>query len=241
MNPPVASLNAAPDIGTGFGAIFHLVGQIVFGWFPATVMVLANTSNPPAGVGFSAVQAGGPATAQDAANYIHITADPGVYAALVHDWEVWTALSLFISLLLMALLVYCVIRILQIRQHENEKWEIAQQVPETQTVSKSLMRWQRIVDEVGSESEQNWRLAILEADIMLGDLLDSLGYKGDTMADKMRGISTEHFNTIDMAWEAHRARNKIAHEGLKEPLSSRDALRIIGLYERVFREFKFLE
>ena len=75
---------------------------------------------------------------------------------------------------------------------------------------------------------------------MLGELLDSLGYKGETMADKMRSVDRANFNTIDLAWEAHRARNQIAHEGLQQPLAAREARRIIGLYERIFREFRFI-
>ena len=234
-------MDQTPTLGSGFIELLHLAGQIAFQWLPATVIVLGNTNNPPAGVGYVPVSATGPTTAPEAASYLHTTADPGVYTALVRDWEVYTALSLFISLLLAALVVYCVIRILQIRRHENMKWEVMQQPADSRTISPGLERWKRIVDEVGSETEQNWRLAILEADIMLGQLLDSLGYKGETMADKMRAVDRANFNTIDLAWEAHRARNQIAHQGLSEPLSSREARRIIGLYERIFREFRFIE
>ena len=240
MDPVSASAAQTPTIGSGFLELLHLAGQVAFQWLPATIIVLGNTNNPPQGVGYVPVSATGPTTAPEAANYLHVTADPGVYAGLVRDWEIWTALSLFISLLLAALVIYCVIRILQIRKHENSKWEAAQQPAESVTMSPALVRWKRIVGEIGSETEQNWRLAILEADIMLGELLDSLGYKGETMADKMRSVDRANFNTIDLAWEAHRARNQIAHEGLQQPLAAREARRIIGLYERIFREFRFI-
>ena len=61
------------------------------------------------------------------------------------------------------------------------------------------------------------------------------------MADKMRQVARGDFNTIDVAWEAHRARNAIAHQGIGAPLSSREAGRIISLYEKIFREFNFIE
>jgi vacuolar-type H+-ATPase subunit H len=107
-------------------------------------------------------------------------------------------------------------------------------------IPKARLRWDRILDEANSENDQNRRLAILEADIMLNELLDDLGYKGETLADKMRQVPKAQFNTIDLAWEAHRARNKIAHEAGHE-ISAYEAKRIIGLYDKVFREFGFIE
>ena len=41
--------------------------------------------------------------------------------------------------------------------------------------------------------------------------------------------------------EAHRMRNKIAHEGSEVPLDPREARQTISLYSRVFREFKVIE
>lgn len=237
MDPVV---DQTPTLASGFGWVFHFVGDIAFKWIPATVVTLGNTGNPPEGVGYAPPPLGGPATAQEASVYLHAASDPGIYSNLVYDWTVFTALSLFVSLLLGALVVYCIIRILQIRKHEHSKWDAAQEPAPERDVSRNAMRWRRIVEEVGSEPEQNWRLAILEADIMLGDLLDSLGYKGETMADKMRAVERANFNSIDLAWEAHRARNGIAHQGRDVPLSSREARRIIGLYEKIFREFRFI-
>jgi hypothetical protein len=228
MDPVLNSTDQAPTLGTGVGWILHFVGQLAFQWLPATVLTLGNTNNPPQGVDLLQTTYG-PTTVPEATNYIAAASDPRMYGPLVHDWTVFTAVSLFVSLLLAALVVYCVIRILQIRRHENERWEAAQQPEVPREVSPLQLRWRRIVEEVGSETEQNWRLAILESDIMLSELLDYLGYKGETMADKMRLVDRANFNTIDLAWEAHRARNAVAHKGLAEPLSGREARRIIGL------------
>ena len=76
---------------------------------------------------------------------------------------------------------------------------------------------------------------------MLNELLDVLGYRGETMADKMKQVVRGDFNTIDLAWEAHKVRNRVAHEGAEHLLSGREARRVISLYEQVFREFKFIE
>jgi len=103
------------------------------------------------------------------------------------------------------------------------------------------LRWGKVLEQANSDSEQHWRLAILEADIMLNELLDLKGYKGETMADKLKQVERADFNSIDDAWEAHKIRNTIAHEGASFQITSREVRRIIGLYEKVFREFKVIE
>jgi hypothetical protein len=101
-------------------------------------------------------------------------------------------------------------------------------------------KWKQIVEWVESPNEANWRLAIIEADIMLDNLVASLHLPGDTMGERMKAIEKSDFNTIDDAWEAHKARNNIAHQGGGFALNQREARRIISLYERVFREFQLI-
>ncbi|HWP61159.1 MAG TPA: hypothetical protein VN495_00985, partial [Candidatus Paceibacterota bacterium] len=182
-----------------------------------------------------------PASAGQMADYLQAVSNPGIYDRMIRDWGIFVALSLFVSLLLITLIVYCIVRILQIRRMERIRFEAAQQTVAAHDIPKTQLRWNRIREEASSDDEQKHRLAILEADIMLNELLDTLGYKGETMGDKMRQVERGSFNTIDFAWEAHRARNTIAHQGSGTPLSAHEARRIIMLYERVFREFKFVQ
>ena len=124
---------------------------------------------------------------------------------------------------------------------ERRRFAAAQRPLAARDVPKTELRWKRVLEQVHSDSEKAARLSILEADIMLNELLDVRGYKGETMADKMRGVDRANWNTIDLAWEAHKIRNKIAHEGETHPISGREARRVIALYERVFREFNFIQ
>jgi hypothetical protein len=75
---------------------------------------------------------------------------------------------------------------------------------------------------------------------MLDKLLNVQGYRGETMGEKMKGIEKSDFTTLDLAWEAHKARNKIAHEGSDFLLTQREARRLINLYSRVFQEFEYI-
>ena len=100
--------------------------------------------------------------------------------------------------------------------------------------------WERILNYTDSFNENDWKQAILEADIILSGLLDKLFLPGETMGEKLKAVEPSDFLTLDDAWEAHRIRNQIAHEGPQFAISQHEARRVIGLYRVVFEEFKII-
>jgi len=146
-------------------------------------------------------------------------------------------LSLVSSLLFLVLIIYSFIRINQIRKFEN-------------VVLSALLhkggdkirneRWQKVLEKLESDNPSDWRLSILEADIMLDELTNEMGYHGDSIGDKLKGVEKSDFTTIENAWEAHKVRNAIAHHGADFILTQREARRVIGLFESVFKEFKII-
>lgn len=123
--------------------------------------------------------------------------------------------------------------------------ERAKVYPENMTVSKQAQpaknelteKWEKIVKLSESQNQSDWRLSIIEADIILDDLLQKLQLPGDTMGEKLKAVEPSDFTTIEAAWEAHKARNMIAHEGSDFLINQREIRRIISLYESVFKEF----
>jgi len=108
-------------------------------------------------------------------------------------------------------------------------------IPEPDDESKK--RWKRIIENSESTSESNWRMAVIEADVMLDELLIRLGLPGDTMGDRLKAVERSDFLTLDDAWEAHKIRNQIAHSGSGFQLNQRETRQVISLYEKVFKEF----
>jgi hypothetical protein len=90
---------------------------------------------------------------------------------------------------------------------------------------------------MSSNSEALWRIGIMEADNMLEQVLKEKGYQGETVADMLR---TASFKTVQLAWDAHGVRNRIAHQGSDFQLTEREAKRAFTLYESVFRELKVI-
>lgn len=98
-------------------------------------------------------------------------------------------------------------------------------------------RWNHVELLLKSHNSSDWRQAIIEADVMLEDMLDKMGYPGVSIGDKLKNIEESDFNTLDKAWEAHKVRNRIAHDGGEYKLPYDEVARVIGLYYDVFKEF----
>ncbi len=167
--------------------------------------------------------------------------------------------SVLLSLLFLTIIIYCNVRIRAILHETEEKMHGAHgeapgsehgaapvHVAETAgalhengglVVNK---RWDKILEHINSQNPSDWRLAILECDIILDEMLTKMSYHGETLSDKLKAVEKSDFLTIDQAWEAHRVRNSIAHEGSNFQITDREARRVVSLYEDVFKEFHFI-
>jgi len=174
-------------------------------------------------------------------------------AKLLAFFDVIKPLSVLLSLLFLTGIIYCTIRIRVVIAEAKEKagghghGEFAEGGEavheESHTAEPAVVvnpRWEKIMEHVNSGNPSDWRLAILECDIVLHEMLTKMSYHGETLSDKLKAVERSDFLTIDKAWEAHRVRNAIAHEGSNFQISDRETKRVVGLYEEVFREFHYI-
>lgn len=101
-------------------------------------------------------------------------------------------------------------------------------------------KWEKAMSHLNSTNASEWRLAIIEADIMLDDMLRAQGHHGDSIGEMLKGIEKSDMLTLDYAWEAHKIRNEVVHSGSTYELNEREAKRVMSLFEAVFREFKMI-
>ena len=87
-----------------------------------------------------------------------------------------------------------------------------------------------------SPSPNDWKLAIIEADIMLDELMKQRGFAGNTLGERLKSISPNQMESLSDAWEAHKVRNRIAHDGADFVLTRRIAEDTINRYRRVIGE-----
>ncbi len=149
-------------------------------------------------------------------------------------WGYITAIGYLLTVLGIALVVYSTVRLFHLRKREDEAYAPLMLASADTATNK---RWIHIQELMESGKPSEWREAIIESDIMLDDMLREQGYHGAGVGERLKSVERADFNTLNDAWEAHKVRNQIAHEGSSFDLSQTLAQRTIARYEAVFREF----
>lgn len=162
--------------------------------------------------------------------------------SLVHLWDSWKPLAAVFSVLGAALIVYSKRELARVSDEEEK---IYGHMPEdtfldTAPRAKQNERWERVLKHAYSDNPAEWRVAILEADVMLDELLKALGYDGDGIGEMLKKVEPSDMLTLDKAWEAHKVRNRIAHSGQDFVLTDRETRRVITLFEEVFKEYQII-
>lgn len=156
-------------------------------------------------------------------------------------WDVFVLLSWMVSFILLFGLVYAYLRHSQLGEVLSEI--LRRQEELFFKINKKDVknaRWNDVQSHIQSENENDWKLAIIEADVILDELLNTVGLVGVSIGEKLKSASPSNFRTINQAWRAHNIRNRIAHEGGNFELSRRDAKETITQYKMVFDEFDFI-
>ena len=157
-------------------------------------------------------------------------------------------LSTILSLILIYGCIYSYVKLWRLRVEEVYKMKhpehhyppVAEASAPREEPKVGSLKWQVVERHINSENPGDWRLAVLEADIMLDDMVRGFGYPGINLGERLKSASRASFATLDQAWEAHKIRNAIAHEGAGFELGEREARRVINLYRAVFEEFNYI-
>ncbi len=158
-------------------------------------------------------------------------------------WNDIRVIATIIVILLIAAILYCLVRLHEIKQAQKKKTEPTLPAPGAVTAGATVATgtskneaWEAMRRRMLSDDEAEWRLGIIEADIMLDRVLSQKGYQGETLSDKLKQISPEHLASVQLAWEAHKVRNRIAHEGADYTLTRPEARKVLSYFEAVFRD-----
>ena len=126
------------------------------------------------------------------------------------------------------------------KHYELRQKLIAQPEAVAQTEPATLLaaRWQEIMQHIESIREGEWKFAIIEADKITDDVLKN-SFAGETMGERLMNIDKTQLLTIDGLWEAHKIRNRLAHD-TNYFLRHAEAVNTIRLYEKTLKELGVL-
>jgi len=100
-------------------------------------------------------------------------------------------------------------------------------------------RWKKIAKRMSKNVPSEAKLAILEADKMLDDVLTRLAFQGDSLGEKMEKLTPDYVSNIDALWEAHKIRNNIVHDP-NYHLPLQEARKALEKYEQAFRDLEII-
>jgi hypothetical protein len=162
-----------------------------------------------------------------------------IYAFISGVGALWLAIILSIlGGLFVIVIIYSYLKKKEIEKREHmEMMAILTRQP---AATPKNERWEEVLKHRDSQNPSDWRVAIIEADAMLDEMVTRMRIPGDNLGDRLKRVDRADFKSLDDAWEAHKIRNQIAHEGTAFALSHDETRRIILLYEKVFKEFKFI-
>lgn len=106
--------------------------------------------------------------------------------------------------------------------------------------AKGGTKWQGIKSKLDSQNPSDWKLAIIEADSLIDDILKKAGKEGENLGERLKNIEPSDFDNLQNVWEAHKLRNKIAHEPADFKLEKFEAERAIRQFEEALKELKYI-
>jgi hypothetical protein len=157
-------------------------------------------------------------------------------------WSVYAIIAYIISAIFLFLYVYAAVHVEELYEEEDHHTKAEEEAYRRKMVGGATPnRFHDMKEHINSENPNDWKLAIIEADIMLDEVLKRRGYAGNSLGERLRSVSPQAMQTLDDAWEAHKIRNEIAHSGVDFVLTHKLARETIVRYERVFGELGLLE
>lgn len=152
-------------------------------------------------------------------------------------WVVYAFLAYLFCIFMLVLYVYASTGKKQLEDLDNEARIRREKIyQEHFKGAPKNSRIQDMLDHIASDNPSDWKLAIIEADIILDELLKDAGYGGTSLGERLKSISPQQLRSLDDAWQAHKIRNQIAHGGADFVLTQRLAQDTIKQYRRVFHE-----
>lgn len=160
---------------------------------------------------------------------------------------------IFLNIVLIAGIAWLLIKISSFRQRLEIKKAYKQYIKKPESVAGTepiqagattiekivAEQWKEIILKTEGESEEEWRLAIINADALLDLVLKRSGYPGETMMERLKAVKPENLPSLNNLWEAHKIRNQIVHSP-DFSLSKKEAIRILRIYKQALQELKTL-
>lgn len=101
-------------------------------------------------------------------------------------------------------------------------------------VERYRVKWMTIEQSLKKDDHASFHLAVLNADKLLDHALRDSGFRGETMGERMKSAKSK-WSSPNGAWNAHKLRNRIAHETDAE-VSYQEAARALHGFKQALKD-----
>jgi hypothetical protein len=124
----------------------------------------------------------------------------------------------------------------------REGFTVGMNVPAELTVrkKKTRLRWEALKKHLDSQEEKEFKIAIIEADEMIGDLVKRMGYQGENLGEIFQNVPETQIESIAKVKKAHETKNRIIHDE-NFSVSLELAKETLGYYEEFLDEFEIFD
>ena len=94
-------------------------------------------------------------------------------------------------------------------------------------------KWQKIQQRLETANEAEYKLAVIEADGMLNDILLRMGFRGETLGDRLKILTSAIIPNLNDVAQAHQTRNNVVHDP-DYRLTLQEAQKTLEIYKATF-------
>ncbi len=102
-------------------------------------------------------------------------------------------------------------------------------------IEKFKKEWEKIQKRISSDIEAELKLAVIEADSLLDEVLEKKGYPGKIFEEKIQDLVPDILPNLDELLKAHQLRNDII-EDPSFKIDKNEAKKAISVYEKILKE-----
>lgn len=99
--------------------------------------------------------------------------------------------------------------------------------------------WEGIEVRLETQMESEWKLALIEADKMLDDTLNRMGFGGQSLGERLERLTIATLPNLEEIKIAHKVRNNIIHDPTYK-LILEEAKKIILIYKKALTDLEAL-
>jgi hypothetical protein len=107
------------------------------------------------------------------------------------------------------------------------------------TMRKTEKEWRKIKARLEAELESESKLAVIEADKLMDDILTQMGFEGRSLSAKLEKMTTEALPNIQEVKEVRKIHNNIVHDPTYK-LSLEEAKKALLIYEKALADLHAL-